>query len=105
MASEPATPRRKPGRDELDRAWAATSPLLPAATGSFLVSHVVASLALTRSLALTDGTFIIAFAAVVLVVAVLERGERFTAPSARRRLIAVAAMVGLVSAVLADLLR
>ncbi|QSR25684.1 hypothetical protein CFH99_08620 [Nocardioides aromaticivorans] len=95
---------KEPARDELDRAWAATTPLLPVATASFLVSHVAASLALTRSLALTEGIFIVLFAAVVLVVAVLERGERFTTPSARRTLIAIAALSGLVSAVLAALL-
>lgn len=92
------------GRDELDRAWAATSPLLPAAIGSFLVSYVVSMLILTRSLTLTDGTFIVVLAAVVLVVAVLERRELFTTVAARRTLIPCAALTGLVAATVAALL-
>ena len=96
---------RTPGRDELDRAWAATSPLLPTAISSFLLTDVLASLALTRSLALTDGTFIVVFAAVVLMAAVLERRELLKSASARRTLIACAALLGAVPAAVSALAR
>ncbi|NYI46514.1 hypothetical protein BJ993_003594 [Nocardioides aromaticivorans] len=96
---------RTPGRDELDRAWAATSPLLPTAISSFLLTYVLASLALTRSLALTDGTFIVVFAAVVLMAAVLERRELLKSASARRTLIACAALLGAIPAAVSALAR
>lgn len=104
-ASEGLGMARTPGRDELDRAWARTSPLLPAAISSFLLTYVVASLGLTRSLALTDGTFIVVFAAVMLAVAVLERRDLFKPTSARLALIACAALLGAIPAVLSALAR
>lgn len=86
----------KPGRNELDRAWAITSPLFPAATGSFLLGYLTSSLVLTWSLKPTDGPFVVVFAALMIVLVVAELRGVPRSDARRRRFIFCAALVGVV---------